>query len=99
MNSPLYKIFYDSKENDEDCHRVFGVHWKKSADRLFHKKPSKFDNNGNSYSIRKILSLIACLFDPLGIIAPLIITLKIILQDVWKEGLAWDDLCRPKNGF
>ena len=39
----------------------------------------------------KLLSLIACLFDPIGIIAPLIITLKVILQDVWKEGLAWDD--------
>ena len=81
----------DSKENDENCHRVLGVHWNKSVDRLFHKKPSKFDNNGNSYSIRKLLSIIACLFDPLGIIAPLVITLKIILQDVWKEGLAWDD--------
>ncbi|XP_075255279.1 uncharacterized protein LOC142348000 [Convolutriloba macropyga] len=83
--------FDDSNENDENCHRVLGVHWNKSADRLFHKKPSKFDNNGNSYSIRKLLSLIACLFDPLGIIAPLVITLKILLQDVWKEGLAWDD--------
>ena len=92
-NSPLSAIqdFDDSKENDEDCHRVLGVHWNKSADRLFNKKPAKFNNNGNSYSIKKLLSLIACLFDPLGIIAPLVITLKIILQDVWKEGLAWDD--------
>ena len=83
--------FDDSKENDENCHRVLAVHWNKSADRLFHKKLSKFDKNGNSYSIRKLLSLIACLFDPLGIIAPLVITLKIILQDVLKDGLAWDD--------
>ena len=37
------------------------------------------------------LCLIACLFDPLGIIPTQVITLKIILQDVWKEGLAWDD--------
>ena len=81
----------DRKENNEKCHRVLGVHWKKSADRLSQKKPSEFDNNGNNYSIRKLLSLIACLFDPLGIIAPLVITLKINLQDVWKEGLAWDD--------
>ena len=80
--------FDDSKENDEVCHRVLGVQRNKSADRLFHKKTSKFDNNGNSFSIRKLLSLIACLFDPLGIIAPLVITLKILLQDVCKEGLA-----------
>ena len=40
--------FEDSKENDEDCYRVLGVHWNKSADRLFHKKPSKFDIKGNT---------------------------------------------------
>ena len=85
------KDFDDSNENDKNCHRVLGVHWNKSDDRLFHEKPSKFDNNGNSHSIRKLLSLIACLFDPLAIIAPLVITLKIILQYVWKEGSAWDD--------
>ena len=27
----------DSKENNENFHRVLGVHWNKSADRLFHK--------------------------------------------------------------
>ena len=75
----------DSKQNDDHCHHVLGVNWNNSADRFFHKKTAKFDNNGNSYSIRKLLSLIACLFDPLGIIAPLVITLKIILQDVWKK--------------
>ena len=29
--------FDDSDENDKNCHRVLGVHWNKSADRLFHK--------------------------------------------------------------
>ena len=29
--------FDDSNQNDKNCHRVLGVHWNKSADRLFHK--------------------------------------------------------------
>ncbi|XP_075261127.1 uncharacterized protein LOC142352857 [Convolutriloba macropyga] len=58
---------------------------------MFMQKPSKFETNAENYTVRKLISLIACLFDPLGIIAPVIITLKIILQEIWKEGLAWDD--------
>ena len=46
--------FYHSKENNEDCHRVLGVHWNKSADRLFNKKTAKFD--GNCYSVTAIQS-------------------------------------------
>ena len=81
----------DSDENSEDCHRLIVVQWNKSTDRFFHQKPSKSDTNTENYTVRKLLSLIACLFDPLGIIAPVIITLKIILQQILKEGLAWDD--------
>ena len=92
--------FYDSKKKRRRLSSCTRSSLEKVCWQIIpQKKTSKFDNNGNSYSIRKILSLIACIFDPLGIIAPLIITLKIILQDVSKEGLAWDDLCRSKNGF
>ena len=84
-------IVSDGEENSEDCHRVLGVQWNKSTDKFFHQKPSKFETNAENYTVRKLLSLIACLFDPRGIIAPVIITLKIILQEIWKEVLAWDD--------
>ena len=81
----------DGDENSKDCHRVLDVQWNKSTDKIFHHKPSKFDTKADIYTVRKLLSLIACLFDPLGIIAPVIITLIIILQEIWKEGLARDD--------
>ena len=35
--------------------------------------------------------LFACLFDPLGIIVPLVITLKALLQDTWRSGISWND--------
>ena len=73
----LSKIPKEHCDNKKDKHRVLGVMWNTVND---------------TFTLRKLLSLIACLFDPLGIIAPLLITLKIILQDSWKEGLAWDDL-------
>lgn len=38
-----------------------------------------------------ILSQISRTFDPLGFVAPLVIRAKLILQDVWRESLNWDD--------
>ena len=41
-------------------------------------------------SLRKILSTVARFFDPLGLIAPFVITLKILLQKLWRSGISWD---------
>lgn len=40
---------------------------------------------------RKIISDVARLFDPLGWIAPSIITAKIFIQRLWISGIQWDD--------
>ena len=88
----LSKIPKEHCDNEKDKHRVLGVMWNTVNDTFFHQKLAKVQEDKTDYTLRKLLSLIACLFDPLGIIAPLLITLKIILQDTWKEGLAWDDL-------
>lgn len=39
---------------------------------------------------RSILSEVASLFDPLGLLAPLIVAAKIFLQALWAEGVGWD---------
>ncbi|GFW46394.1 integrase catalytic domain-containing protein [Trichonephila clavipes] len=38
-----------------------------------------------------MLPIIARIFDPMGFVSPSTIILKIILQDLWKAGLDWDD--------
>lgn len=40
---------------------------------------------------RSILSRIAQLFDPLGLVSPIVVLAKIILQDLWRSQLGWDD--------
>ncbi|XP_018494531.1 uncharacterized protein LOC108864078 [Galendromus occidentalis] len=40
---------------------------------------------------RKLLRALAQVFDPLGIISPIVINSKIIFQDLWKEKIGWDD--------
>jgi len=42
-------------------------------------------------SKRSVLSVIARCYDPLGLIAPILVKAKIFLQALWKENLSWDD--------
>ena len=39
---------------------------------------------------RNVLSCIASMYDPLGLISPVIITLKIFMQELWKLKISWD---------
>ncbi|XP_043865270.1 uncharacterized protein LOC122757385 [Drosophila mojavensis] len=45
---------------------------------------------------RTILSVASSLFDPLGLVAPIIVTAKIILQELWIVKLQWDESV-PQN--
>ena len=38
-----------------------------------------------------MFSLVSTIFDPLGILSPLTIRIKMILQQVWKLGKKWDE--------
>lgn len=40
---------------------------------------------------RGILSTVSSIFDPLGLVSPLLLTGKSILQDLCRDGLGWDD--------
>ena len=41
---------------------------------------------------RKVLSDIAKIFDPLGLLSCVVIVLKICMQEIWMTKLAWDDI-------
>lgn len=40
---------------------------------------------------RRLASKVAKLYDPIGILQPVILTGKILLQDLWRDGLGWDE--------
>ncbi|GFU53640.1 integrase catalytic domain-containing protein [Trichonephila clavipes] len=40
---------------------------------------------------RPLLSTIAKIYDPLGFLSPTTIQLKILMQDIWKQNISWDD--------
>ncbi|XP_053698904.1 uncharacterized protein LOC128745859 [Sabethes cyaneus] len=40
---------------------------------------------------RQVLSLIAWMYDPLGLVAPIIVIGKLLMQRIWKENWEWDE--------
>ena len=67
--------------------RALGVAWEVENDVLkfnvrFEEKPS---------TRRGILSTVASLFDPLGLVAPALLDAKLLLQDLCKDKKGWDD--------
>ena len=79
-----------SLENElQEAVKVLGVKWSTEED-LF-----QFDGIQISDNIvvtkRIVLSTLARIFDPLGFIAPVVMTGKILFQKLWELGLAWDE--------
>ena len=80
----LQKLDLSSTSND----RVLGIKWNFEAD-IF-----SFSVNlpkSILMSRRGILSMISSIFDPLGFIAPVMLSSKLLLQELCREGFSWDD--------
>ena len=70
--------------------RALGICWNTESDTL------QFNVNISSMepqtpNRRRVLSIIASLYDPLGCIAPFILNGKLILQSMCKEDVKWDE--------
>lgn len=70
-------------------HKFFGVVWDSNRD-IFGLNSFCFVHAGQ-LTKRIIITNIAKIFDPGGWIQPLIVPSKILLQDIWKANLQWDD--------
>ena len=80
----LQKLDLSSTSND----RVLEIKWNFEAD-IF-----SFSVNlpkSTLMSRRGILSMISSIFDPLGFIAPVMLSSKLLLQELCREGFSWDD--------
>ena len=72
----------------ERLERALGVFWDTVNDILTFKANLK----ENPPTKRGVLSTSASLHDPLGFIIPFLITARIILQELWRRDVGWDDV-------
>ena len=81
-----------SIQSDKDP-KTLGLSWDPQEDILQY---SVKKSSSERVTKRSILSKIAQIFDPLGLVGPAIIRAKIIMQEFWKLQLGWDEAL-PQN--
>lgn len=71
--------------------KVLGMQWDPLADELSFMV--KFETTLNKNTKRTILSKANSIFDPLGLLAPFIVKIKMILRKIWahEPKVGWDD--------
>ena len=73
--------------NDPEIERALGVHWCTESDTL----QFRIELKDKPLSRRGILSTVSSIYDPLGLVAPVILQGKRILQELCRDGVRWDD--------
>ncbi|XP_062710566.1 uncharacterized protein LOC134288752 [Aedes albopictus] len=80
---------HDSSANQ--AIKALGLMWDPRRDLFLFCQSADTTNPGAVVTKRRVLSQIARLFDPLGLVAPVIVEAKMIMQCLWASKLGWDD--------
>ncbi|XP_063994268.1 uncharacterized protein LOC135171569 [Diachasmimorpha longicaudata] len=73
---------------DSPTMKTLGLYWKSTSDHIKYKV--KLLEENSPVTKRVVLSETAKIFDPLGLLAPVIIIAKTFIQRLWKLKLSWD---------
>ncbi|XP_062539284.1 uncharacterized protein LOC134207594 [Armigeres subalbatus] len=69
--------------------KTLGISWEPKNDFL--RFDSQIEPINGPWTKRLILSTIAKLFDPMGLISPVVVSAKILMQQLWVLSCGWDD--------
>ncbi|XP_049308667.1 uncharacterized protein LOC125777625 [Bactrocera dorsalis] len=95
-HEPANKCFI---EPGSELQKVLGMWWLPTSDELtfVHRfKPDIF-NESTFPTKRQMLRVMMTIFDPLGLLGFIVIKAKMILQDVWRSGVTWDEPVHDKE--
>ncbi|XP_057700916.1 uncharacterized protein LOC130921262 [Corythoichthys intestinalis] len=79
---------FDLTLNPASVEHALGVRWLMESDSFSFSISLK----DRPYTRRGILSVVASLYDPLGFVAPFVLSGKRILQEMCRRSIGWDDL-------
>ncbi|KXJ71123.1 hypothetical protein RP20_CCG021397 [Aedes albopictus] len=85
-----------SLDTTSDAERVLGVMWRPEIDAFVFSTEVREDlrpyiSNGAWPTKRIALRCVMSMFDPKQFLAPLLIHGRILMQDLWRSGIGWDE--------
>ena len=81
---------FDLEISSQSSIKTLGIWWDTKSD-CFYFQPKSEVMNSRPKSKRDVLSQISKLYDPIGWLSPAVIKSKILMQDLWKANLTWDE--------
>jgi len=84
----LGEIHKFTHEGSNGLTKTLGTYWQPRDDEL-HYTMRSFSST-NAWTKRNMVSEMARLFDPLGLIGPVVVRAKILVRELWREKLNWD---------
>jgi hypothetical protein len=81
-----FKTYPFEISSEESSVKTLGMQWKTESDTFVYRV---YVNPSETFTKRSVLSVIARLYDPLGLIGPVISKAKIFLQRLWLLKLDW----------
>lgn len=95
-NPVLQQIPEDEREvkcplelNSDESIKTLGIHWNAASDMFGFK--STLGNIRPPHTKRSSFSTIAKLFDPVGLVSPVIVIAKIFMRRIWTANIEWDE--------
>ncbi|XP_072375490.1 uncharacterized protein [Diabrotica undecimpunctata] len=76
-------------KSDNSSNKVLGICWNSQSDMFSISLPDI--SSEPKYTKREVLSIISSIFDPLGLINPITVSAKLLMQNIWICNLNWDD--------
>ncbi|XP_055631793.1 uncharacterized protein LOC129771785 [Toxorhynchites rutilus septentrionalis] len=81
--------------------KILGMWWNTASDSFTYKIGwNRYDREllyGQRHPTkREVLKVLMTIFDPLGLISHFLMYLKVLLQEIWREGVQWDEMISTK---
>ena len=90
-NDQLYQPKVILVSDEEASSHVLGLQWDHRKDTLVVSRVTNCDKS-NKVTQRLVFSLVAKVFDPIGLVAPFMFTARLLLKDIWRlSGQNWDN--------